>query len=142
MADIPDSIEAEVQRYLDEGDGAGDDDDAYKLNPAVPALLRAWRCEKSAPELLFFETELVTELSDMLNAQAASVDAGAHISAAMPSHPSVTALFQMDVARTRFLLTSYLRTRLAKVWDRCGPPIVCACVVHLLAVTSGMDCSN
>ena len=113
-ADARRNLEREVQGYLDgeDGDDAGANDE---LNPDVPRLLRAWQCEKSAPELLRYETRLVADLQELLSGQMVSLEAGLHAQGGGPVHPSVTALFQMDVARTRFLLTSYLRTRLAKV---------------------------
>ena len=91
-----------VQDYLAE-------DEIDNLNPALPELLRAWKCEKAAPELLNYEADLVQLVSETLFSQARALEGGSS------AHHSVTALFHMDVARTRFLLTSYLRTRLAKV---------------------------
>lgn len=82
-------------------------------NPLVGDLLRALRNEKAAPDLLPFQGDLVGTLSDMLAAQRAVLDSTPR--SRLAAFDTVAALYEADVARLRYLLALYLRTRLAKV---------------------------
>ena len=121
MADIPDSVDDELNDILGRGGAGGDGGGDAGVNPDIRNLERAWTCEKAAPELLPYEGLLVDSLQGMLEIQVAALADLARDEAAPGAprrHPTVVGAYALDVARVRFLLSAYLRTRLAKVRAR------------------------
>ncbi|KAJ1966833.1 GINS complex subunit [Dispira parvispora] len=107
-----DAVEPTVDELLD---GAlspylsdDQDGDSPFVNEDVTKLKHAWVNEKQAPDLLPYETQLVEDLTEMLQFIEAlqGEDAG---------QPFTVMLYQTEVERIKYLLRSYLRTRLQKV---------------------------
>ncbi|XP_078436174.1 DNA replication protein-like protein [Wolffia australiana] len=77
----------------------------------VELLKRAWRNEKSAPEVLQFEASLVQRAREQIQLMEETaedlVENGAD--------DLIVSLYQMDLDRSLFLLRSYLRVRLQKI---------------------------
>ncbi len=99
--------------------GLGEDEQvaAYEENPAVEALIRAWCNEKSSPELLPYEAALIDAPEDGL---LPLVEAQQQALAGARRDVYSRGLYQLDIDRIKFVLASYLRTRLGKVqrWHR------------------------
>ncbi|KAM0988086.1 hypothetical protein ACFX13_012304 [Malus domestica] len=93
---------------LDSGLDSGSTED-YETD--VELLKRAWRQEKSAPEILQFESALVRRIVEQIQLMEETVeeftDSGID--------PLTVSLYQMDLDRTQFLLRSYFRIRLQKI---------------------------
>ncbi|KAL3008034.1 hypothetical protein AAZX31_07G010000 [Glycine max] len=73
-----------------EGVSMGDDYEALIATTDAELLKRAWRNEKAAPEILRYESDLVSRVKKVIQ-------------------------FLMDLDRTLFLLRSYLRIRIQKI---------------------------
>lgn len=73
----------------------------------VPALYRVWLNERLAPLLLPYASTTVENILELLSNQQALLSEH--------TDPHLLALYQMEVERLRFVLTSYLRCRLAKI---------------------------
>jgi len=82
------------------------------LQTSLAKVQTAWIAERSAPELLNFEMESVTDLQTRIKERQDELDELTEqgVSNAMMLH-----IYQMDVDRANFVLASYLRTRLAKI---------------------------
>nr|CAB3461156.1 unnamed protein product [Digitaria exilis] len=77
----------------------------------VELLKRAWRNEKAAPEVLRFDSPLVSRVREQIQLLEETLDDFADSGV----DDLVVSLYQMDLDRTLFLLRSYLRLRLQKV---------------------------
>ncbi|CAK8532562.1 unnamed protein product [Lathyrus sativus] len=77
----------------------------------VELLKRAWRNEKAAPEILPFQSDLVTRVREQIELMEETVEEKSTVET---DHLSVS-LYQMDLDRTLFLLRSYLRIRILKI---------------------------
>lgn len=98
-------------------EGEGEVQDQQLVNEDIMQLKRVWQNEKVAPELLPYEFELVKRVQEQLDMQKANLEAeddddepGAQLDRDL-RRP----LCQMEIERIRFMLTSYLRTRLRKL---------------------------
>eukprot|EP01094_Clydonella_sp_ATCC50884_P028683 TRINITY_DN8686_c0_g1_i1.p1 TRINITY_DN8686_c0_g1~~TRINITY_DN8686_c0_g1_i1.p1 ORF type:complete len:195 (+),score=80.59 TRINITY_DN8686_c0_g1_i1:208-792(+) len=73
------------------------------------ALKRVWQNEAFAPEILPFETQVVTEVRSLLSNQE-------QVIADLASSDNFTSnVLQMELDRVRYCLSSYLRCRLVKI---------------------------
>eukprot|EP00035_Acanthoeca_spectabilis_P006337 m.123304 g.123304 ORF g.123304 m.123304 type:complete len:218 (-) comp13455_c0_seq4:2473-3126(-) len=88
----------------------GEEDEGAK--EMVRRLQSAWVSEKAAPEILQYETEIVQTLLDMVSDQ--DEQSREHASDTV-AHRFLFNVYQMEIARIRFLIRSYLRTRLKKI---------------------------
>lgn len=77
----------------------------------VELLKRAWRNEKAAPEILRFDSPLVSRVREQTQLLEETLDDFADSGV----DDLVVSLYQMDLDRTLFLLRSYLRLRLQKI---------------------------
>lgn len=77
----------------------------------VELLKRAWRNEKAAPEILRFDSPLVSRVREQIQLLEETLDDFAESGV----DDLVVSLYQMDLDRTLFLLRSYLRLRLQKI---------------------------
>lgn len=98
---------------LGKGEGGEDDDEEDEAAPAsdVALLKVAWLNEVHSPELQFFEEDVVNAVRADLERQQEEVDA-------RPADTElnfVYNLYQQEIDRVKFVLTSYLRTRLRKI---------------------------
>jgi len=77
----------------------------------VNALRLAWITERGAPEILFFEEEMVQTVKSLIEEQQAIIDEG------RAEHKSdfLANIQQMEVDRLTYILNSYVRTRLKKI---------------------------
>lgn len=115
-----------------DGDGHGDDDWGHQeedLPNDVEVLKRVWRNEKSAPEILAYESMLVERVREQIALMEENL-----IAYAENLDDMMLSIFEMDVNRLMFLLRAYLRIRLSKIerfalhimrtadlWDRLSP---------------------
>ncbi|KAL6609550.1 hypothetical protein ACP70R_039519 [Stipagrostis hirtigluma subsp. patula] len=91
-----------------------DDESAAAAEAAttdVELLKRAWRNEKAAPEILRFDSPLVSRVREQIQLLEETLDDFADSGV----DDLVVSLYQMDLDRTLFLLRSYLRLRLQKI---------------------------
>jgi GINS complex subunit 4 len=79
------------------------------VNESIRELKTAVVNEKMCPEILPYKEELVRDLKRQLESQQSLISQNGG-----PNN-FATAVYQMEVDRTRFLLTSYLRSRLLKL---------------------------
>eukprot|EP00037_Helgoeca_nana_P013738 m.126823 g.126823 ORF g.126823 m.126823 type:complete len:218 (-) comp22202_c0_seq2:2568-3221(-) len=91
-------------------DDFGDEEDGARK--VLTSLQYAWVSEKAAPEVLQYETETVQQLLDMVADQ--DTQSREHASDTV-SHRFFFNVYQMEIARIKFLIRSYLRTRLQKI---------------------------
>ncbi|KAK7294328.1 hypothetical protein RJT34_17217 [Clitoria ternatea] len=91
--------------------GSMDDYEALISTTDVELLKRAWRNEKSAPEILRFESHLISRVREQIQLMEETVEEKTTEGA----DPLSTSLYQMDLDRTLFLLRSYLRIRIQKI---------------------------
>lgn len=83
----------------------------------VRVLMRRWLDERLAPDLLPWQGELVGEVLEMLQSQSEiAVQLQSNQNTTTDEHFAVM-LVQTEVERIKFVLKSYLRTRLQKVLD-------------------------
>ncbi|XP_045786494.1 DNA replication complex GINS protein SLD5 [Trifolium pratense] len=88
-----------------------DDYDALISTTDVELLKRAWRNEKAAPEILRFESDLITRVREQIELMEETVEEKLTVG----TDPLSVSLYQMDLDRTLFLLRSYLRIRILKI---------------------------
>lgn len=112
------------------GEGQGDDDWSHQDLPNdVEVLKRVWRNEKSAPEILAYDSLLVERVQEQIALMEENL-----IAYAENLDDMMLSIFEMDVNRLMFLLRAYLRIRLSKIerfalhimrtaelWDRLSP---------------------
>ncbi|KXS98819.1 hypothetical protein AC578_2056 [Pseudocercospora eumusae] len=89
-------------------------------DPVVPqktldlqCLTRAWINERTSPELLPYPNHLITHFSTSISSQIAKIED--LTSAQDPASNFTLVILQTELERMKFLLRSYLRTRIAKV---------------------------
>ncbi|KAI8591022.1 hypothetical protein BDZ88DRAFT_450703 [Geranomyces variabilis] len=106
---------------LDGGGNPGpddDDNDGY-FNDDIKSLTQCWINERCAPELLPYADDLVRGLMEMIEAQAANIEArregGEGSGGPSPDAAFLAVLLQQEIERIKFLIRSYLRARLAKI---------------------------
>lgn len=93
----------------------GSPDEGAVRNEAVDRLIQAWLDENAAPELLPFEGELVSTLTEMVDEQQGIIDEAMED----PNEDAFTiSLFQMEIDRVKYSLAKYLRVRLLKI-EKC-----------------------
>ena len=90
-----------------EEDAAASEDTAN----SVAALKRALENEKNAPDILRYQHDVVAQLKSDLESQQDAVDA--LLGGGREAFAST--LYQMEIDRVKYLLASYLRTRLFKI---------------------------
>ncbi|QCE02268.1 GINS complex subunit 4 [Vigna unguiculata] len=89
------------------------DDDYASLiaTTDVELLKRAWRNEKAAPEILRYESHLISRVKEQIELMEETVEEKSSVG----NDPLSVSLYQMDLDRTLFLLRSYLRIRIQKI---------------------------
>ncbi|CAK4674431.1 hypothetical protein LEN26_000184 [Aphanomyces euteiches] len=86
------------------------------LNEDVDSLRVAWMNELNSPELLSFQTDLISDMVEQVQNQQSYVDEIAADTAAMTEERSfANKLYQMEIDRIKYMLASYLRIRLMKI---------------------------
>ncbi|KHN39294.1 DNA replication complex GINS protein SLD5 [Glycine soja] len=94
-----------------EGVSMGDDYEALIATTDAELLKRAWRNEKAAPEILRYESDLVSRVKKVIQFMEETVEE----KSSGGTNPLSVSLYQMDLDRTLFLLRSYLRIRIQKI---------------------------
>ncbi|EME84540.1 uncharacterized protein MYCFIDRAFT_195556 [Pseudocercospora fijiensis CIRAD86] len=79
----------------------------------LQSLTRAWINERTSPELLPYPNDLITRFSTSISSQIAKIED--LTSAQDPASNFTLVILQTELERMKFLLRSYLRTRIAKV---------------------------
>ncbi|KNA18509.1 hypothetical protein SOVF_070120 [Spinacia oleracea] len=77
----------------------------------VELLKRAWRNEKSAPEILQFQASLVQRSREQIQLMEGTIEEITRNG----FDPLIVSVYQMDMDRAQYMLRSYLRTRLQKI---------------------------
>ncbi|XP_057546400.1 DNA replication complex GINS protein SLD5 [Amaranthus tricolor] len=77
----------------------------------VELLKKAWRNEKSAPEILEFQISLVQRSREQIQLMEETIEEYTKNG----FDPLIVSVYQMDMDRAQYLLRSYLRTRLQKI---------------------------
>ncbi|TPX56638.1 hypothetical protein PhCBS80983_g04388 [Powellomyces hirtus] len=89
-----------------------DEDDTTYFNDDIRSLTQWWINERCAPELLMYQADLVESLMEMMEAQAGIIESK---SSDTPDSAFLVVLYQQEMERIKFIIRSYLRTRLAKI---------------------------
>ncbi|KAJ8577331.1 hypothetical protein ON010_g1876 [Phytophthora cinnamomi] len=90
--------------------------DRENLNEDVVNMRALWVNELNAPEILPYNEEMVTEMLEQVRNQQEYVDSVYEDRAQLTEEKSfVNKLYQMEIDRLRYMVSSYLRTRLRKV---------------------------
>jgi len=90
-----------------------DDDEGEETQ--VRELMRRWMDERNAPDLLPWQGELVQQILHKLQGQAEAVTHLQHNPNTSEEDHFTLMLVQMETERIKFVLRSYLRTRLNKI---------------------------
>ncbi|GAQ85666.1 hypothetical protein KFL_002480040 [Klebsormidium nitens] len=97
---------------FDLGGPSEQDDEADVASTSDGELLkRAWRDEKAAPEILPYQEELLERVKEQVEFQEELIQD----SQSDPNLETIVTLYKLDVDRIKFLMRSYLRTRLEKI---------------------------
>lgn len=88
-----------------------DDYEALISTTDVELLKRAWRNEKASPEILRYESNLISRVKEQIQLMEETVEE----KSSGGNDPLSVSLYQMDLDRTLFLLRSYLRIRIQKI---------------------------
>ncbi|KAJ1671919.1 GINS complex subunit [Coemansia sp. RSA 25] len=87
-------------------DAHEDDDEDDVMEDDLSILMRSWVNERSSPELLEYEGATIENLMELVDFQTQK----------MATQPAALAnILKMDVDRVKYLVRSYLRTRLSKI---------------------------
>ncbi|CEG44013.1 hypothetical protein L915_10086 [Plasmopara halstedii] len=90
--------------------------DQENLNEDVQRMRILWVNELNAPEILPYDDEMVTEMVEQIRNQQEYVDSVNEDRAQRTEETSfVNKLYQMEIDRLRYIVSSYLRTRLRKI---------------------------
>ncbi|KAJ2201683.1 GINS complex subunit [Coemansia sp. RSA 520] len=111
-----DSLDAAMDTDTLEMDGQGADvqdtvddqeeDDEEFLEDDLSILMRAWVNERNAPDLLEYEGTTIENLMELVDFQTQKIKS---------QPPMIANIIKVDVDRVKYLVRSYLRTRLAKI---------------------------
>ncbi|KAJ2660236.1 GINS complex subunit [Coemansia sp. RSA 1200] len=83
-----------------------EDDDEDLVEDDLTILTRAWINERGAPDILEYEGAAIENLMELADFQMQRI----------PTQPALVAnILKMDVDRVKYLVRSYLRTRLSKI---------------------------
>ncbi|TDH70201.1 hypothetical protein CCR75_002224 [Bremia lactucae] len=90
--------------------------DQDNLNEDIQRMRTLWVNEMNAPEILPYDEEMVTEMLEQIRNQQEYVDSVYEDRTQRTEEKSfVNKLYQMEIDRLRYMVTSYLRTRLHKI---------------------------
>ncbi|KAG7380442.1 DNA replication complex GINS protein SLD5 [Phytophthora pseudosyringae] len=90
--------------------------DQENLNEDVLRMRTLWVNEVNAPEILRYDEEMVAEMLEQIRNQQEFVDSVYEDRAQLTEEKSfVNKLYQMEIDRLRYMVSSYLRTRLRKI---------------------------
>ncbi|XP_027336982.1 DNA replication complex GINS protein SLD5 [Abrus precatorius] len=103
MASSSSGVEMEVEEASVE--------DLLNSTTDVELLKQAWRNEKAAPEILQFQSNLISRVREQIQLMEDTVEE----KSTDGTDPLSLSLYQMDLDRTLFLLRSYLRIRIQKI---------------------------
>ncbi|RLN47187.1 hypothetical protein BBJ29_004781 [Phytophthora kernoviae] len=86
------------------------------LNEDIARMSTLWVNELNAPEILQYNDEMVSEMLDQIRNQQEYVDSVYEDRDQLTEERSfVSKLYQMEIDRLRYMVSSYLRTRLRKI---------------------------
>lgn len=93
------------------GEGSGSSDEEFETMTTGELLMKleeAWVNEKFSPELLYHKSEIIDCIVEQIEQTEASVNRA-------PKGDFVSSIYKFELERIRFVLCSYLRTRLQKI---------------------------
>ncbi|KAL2921117.1 DNA replication complex GINS protein SLD5 [Bienertia sinuspersici] len=88
-----------------------DDFESLMATSDVELLKKAWRNEKSAPEILQFQTSLVQRSLEQIQLMEETIEEFSK----KGFDPLIVSIYQMDLDRAQYMLRSYLRIRIQKI---------------------------
>ncbi|KAJ2816147.1 GINS complex subunit, partial [Coemansia sp. 'formosensis'] len=97
-----DDAELNIDKEADEDEG--DDEDVAEDDLSV--LMRSWVNERSSPEILEYEGATIENLMELVDFQTQKM---------ATQQAAIANILKMDVDRVKYLVRSYLRTRLSKI---------------------------
>ncbi|KAG1699015.1 hypothetical protein DVH05_014387 [Phytophthora capsici] len=90
--------------------------DSNELNEDVFRMRTLWVNELNAPEILKYDDEMVSEMLEQIRNQQEYVDSVYEDRSQLTEEKSfINKLYQMEIDRLRYMVSSYLRTRLRKI---------------------------
>ncbi|CCI48508.1 hypothetical protein ABG067_005340 [Albugo candida] len=94
----------------------GDQEATNDVNEDVEKMITLWRNELNAPDMLEYNNDLVAALLEQIKNQQEYIDSISDNRECLTEERSFTnKLYQMEIDRLRYMLASYLRTRLKKI---------------------------
>ena len=81
-------------------------------NPLVEQISKAIIKERESPEILQYETDMITSLEKLILSQEEALD---ETSASTTTENFFNSIYKLEVERMKYLLKTYLRTRLFKI---------------------------
>lgn len=96
-------------------DVGGFDDEGEVENKDPAILRRALFNERASPRILPFEQRVVVELTEIISHQQAVCDEILEDPKSTADDKFAVSLYQMEIDRLKYLIASYLRTRLRKI---------------------------
>nr|CCA23133.1 conserved hypothetical protein [Albugo laibachii Nc14] len=93
-----------------------DQEAANDINEDIEKMMTLWRNELNAPDILNYNNDLVVALLEQIKNQQGYIDSIGDDRGNLTEERSFTnKLYQMEIDRLRYVLASYLRTRLQKI---------------------------
>uniref|UniRef100_H3GIC8 DNA replication complex GINS protein SLD5 n=1 Tax=Phytophthora ramorum TaxID=164328 RepID=H3GIC8_PHYRM len=90
--------------------------DRDNLNEDIVRMRSLWVNELNAPEILQYNDEMVSEMLEQIRNQQEYVDSVYEDRTQLTEEKSfINKLYQMEIDRLRYMVSSYLRTRLRKI---------------------------
>ncbi|KAJ3119422.1 DNA replication complex GINS protein SLD5 [Nowakowskiella sp. JEL0407] len=89
-----------------------DQDDEEYSNDDVKNLIRAWICERCAPEILPYKKHLLDNLLEMIEVQVCNIESFENSDA---DTAFKIILYQQEIERIKYIIRGYLRSRLKKI---------------------------
>eukprot|EP00442_Polarella_glacialis_P020574 CAMPEP_0115079728 /NCGR_PEP_ID=MMETSP0227-20121206/18273_1 /TAXON_ID=89957 /ORGANISM="Polarella glacialis, Strain CCMP 1383" /LENGTH=238 /DNA_ID=CAMNT_0002467271 /DNA_START=116 /DNA_END=832 /DNA_ORIENTATION=- len=97
------------------GQAAGQGEEEAFVHEDVDRLIRRWRNEKYAPEILPFDKDVIQNMSELLEFVAETLDGERNEGEGQDPHDPDFCLRNIDLERMRYVLRDYLRIRLWKL---------------------------
>ncbi|KAJ2835028.1 GINS complex subunit [Coemansia furcata] len=98
--------EEDAELNIDKEADEDEDDDVDVAEDDLSVLMRSWVNERSSPEILEYEGATIENLMELVDFQTQKM---------ATQQAAIANILKMDVDRVKYLVRSYLRTRLSKI---------------------------
>ncbi|KAH8929302.1 GINS complex, Sld5 component [Atractiella rhizophila] len=112
-------------------DASASSDEDVEDETEFQQLMRHWQDERFSPELLPAQNELLDHMMDLIAQQAEYIEKARNDPRNTSIDSTRTALWELEIEQNKFLVRSYIRTRMAKIEKF---------TEHLLETPSGRTC--